>query len=279
MKKYFIVLVALVSLLVWVTTGESQSDLSIRRGGGVQVAAGTGVTTSTNGGVVTVNATGGGSGLTNTFDANQFTLIQGTNVHFKSGAIATNLDVRVQLFVPTGSSPAPTLQTEDAETGLNYDGIRWFFTWADFPVQYISADGVSFGGGFTNLGDAYIRDTTHINSGIVTNNLVAIASGANPTNVVNLNTAVATNILDSSLTILHATNGATGFEKTHVRWFWAGGADRTLIIPVEWKTNVYSAIPTAITNGTITRMFVTSIGATGDSASQSNVFVSFEFYK
>lgn len=104
-------------------------------------------------------------------------------------------------------------------------------------------------------------------------------TGAPSTNVVDLNVSGATNILNAALTILHATNGATASERTHVRWLWAGGADRTLTIPSGWKTNMNSAVPASITNGTITRMFVSSIGDTSTSANQTNVFVSFEFYK
>lgn len=104
-------------------------------------------------------------------------------------------------------------------------------------------------------------------------------TSAPTTNVVDLTVASATNILNAALTILHATNGVTSSERTHVRWLWAGGADRTLTIPTAWKTNVYSAVPPTITNGTITKMYVTSIGDTASSANQSNVFVSFEYYK
>lgn len=113
----------------------------------------------------------------------------------------------------------------------------------------------------------------------ITNNINVYVTSAPATNVVDLSIPTATNILEGALTILHATNGATSFEQTHVRWFWAGGADRALTIPSGWKTNVNSAVPANITNGTITKMYVTSIGDTGSSANQTNVFVSFEFYK
>lgn len=56
------------------------------------VAAGSNVTTSTNNGVVTVNASGGGgSGLTNVFNANQFTPVDGTNINISSTARLTNI--------------------------------------------------------------------------------------------------------------------------------------------------------------------------------------------
>lgn len=121
--------------------------------------------------------------------------------------------------------------------------------------------------------------TFYTDSVRLTNNITVAAASAPSTNVVDLNVAVATNILNGALTLLHATNGAANYEQTHVRWLWAGGADRALTIPTSWKTNVNSAVPANITNGTITKMYVTSIGDTASSANQSNVFVSFEFYK
>jgi len=113
----------------------------------------------------------------------------------------------------------------------------------------------------------------------VTNNLSVYVAAGVSTNVINMDLAASTNILNAAVTFLHATNGVAGFEKTHVRWLWAGGADRTLTIPSGWKTNVFSAVPASITNGTIVKMYVTTIGDTSSSANQTNVFVSFEFYK
>lgn len=112
----------------------------------------------------------------------------------------------------------------------------------------------------------------------VTNNFaVKLDTGA--TDSIDMNLASSTNVLAGALTIAHATNGISGYERTHVRWLWAGGADRALTIPTSWKTNVYSAVPASITNGTITKMYVTTIGDTSTAANQTNVFVSFEFYK
>ena len=109
---------------------------------------------------------------------------------------------------------------------------------------------------------------------------VSINVAAAPaTNVVDLAVSSATNVLNAALTILHATNGATASDRTHVRWFWTDGTTRALTIPSGWKTNVNSAVPASITNGAITKMYVTSIGDTTNSANQTNVFVSFEFYK
>lgn len=130
--------------------------------------------------------------------------------------------------------------------------------------------------GWATISTNYLLSTA---GGTLTNNITLYTAEANPTNVVNLSLASATNVLNAAVTFLHATNGVTGYDKTHVRWIWAGGADRALTIPTAWKTNVNSAVPANITNGTITKMYVTSIGDTGSSANQSNVFVSFEFYK
>lgn len=112
-----------------------------------------------------------------------------------------------------------------------------------------------------------------------TANIGVAMAGANPTNVVDLNVATATNILNGDLTLLHATNGAAHYEKTHVRVIWAGGSNRTLTWPSGWKTNVHAPPYTTITNGTILKLYITSIGGTGSSADQTNVFISSETYQ
>lgn len=136
-----------------------------------------------------------------------------------------------------------------------------------------------FGTSPTFTTGAAVNGELTVESVILTNNLGAVLIGANPTNVVDLSVASHTNILDGALTIAHATNGVAGREFTHVRWFWPDGADRALTIPTNWKTNANSAVPANITNNWVTKMYVTSVGDTSTSANQTNVFVSFEFYK
>lgn len=135
---------------------------------------------------------------------------------------------------------------------------------------------------FTTSGNGTLPDWSLLNTNMlrtVTNNFSVFVTAGVATNVIDMSLASSTNILNGSLTMVHATNGVSSFERTHVRWFWAGGSDRAFAIPSTWKTNVYSAVPANITNGTITKMYVTTIGDTSSSANQTNVFVSFEFYK
>lgn len=135
----------------------------------------------------------------------------------------------------------------------------------------------SFQAQSANLTNWSSRTTNELRT--VTNNFSVYVTAGVATNVINMNLASSTNILNGALTMVHATNGIDSFEKTHVRWLWAGGADRAFAIPSTWKTNVYSPVPANITNGTITKMYITTIGDTSSSANQTNVYVSFEYYK
>lgn len=107
----------------------------------------------------------------------------------------------------------------------------------------------------------------------------AKASLAAPTeaNIVDMAVPSTTNTVSGAVTINHATNGLASFEMSHVRWYYNGsGSDQTLTLPATWKTNVFSAVPTKLTNSSITVMYVKS---TGNTLAQTNVYVSFEFYK
>jgi len=121
--------------------------------------------------------------------------------------------------------------------------------------------------------------TATIGSGAVTNNIGAIMAAPAAAAVVDLTFASRILTLDGALTITHATNGVADRELTQTLYIRAGGENRALTIPTGWTTNLYSAKPANITNGWTTKMYVTSIGATADAASQTNVFVNFEFYK
>ncbi len=95
---------------------------------------------------------------------------------------------------------------------------------------------------------------------------------------VDMSTPSQTNAVSGAVTISCATNGVAGTELAHVRWFFNGsGSDQTLTLPATWRTNFFSAVPSKLTNGITTVMYVKSTGST--TATQTNVFVSFEFYK
>lgn len=113
----------------------------------------------------------------------------------------------------------------------------------------------------------------------VTGNLGAELS-VGDTEFINIQEASQTNSVTGALTFAHATNGVHGTDFTHVRWiFVPSGGPHTLTVPALWRTNVYSAVPPALTNGTITRMVLACGGGTADAASQTNVYVSFEYFK
>lgn len=102
---------------------------------------------------------------------------------------------------------------------------------------------------------------------------------AGATDAVNMSIASATNDVSGTFTIPHATNGVANTHLVHVRWFSnSSGSDQTLAVPSGWRTNLYSAIPTKITNAWITKMVVETWSTTADAATQTNAFVSFEYF-
>lgn len=118
-----------------------------------------------------------------------------------------------------------------------------------------------------------------VNNAVVTNNLGAILS-VGDTTFVNVQKASQTNSVTGALTFAHATNGVHGTDFTHVRWiFVPSGGPHTLTVPALWRTNVYSPVPPALTNGTITRMILSCVGPTANAASQTNCYVSFDYFK
>lgn len=141
-----------------------------------------------------------------------------------------------------------------------------------------AGNGISITGG-TNIAVNEAYDFALTGSPTFTKNLGAVLAVGNTT-FVDLSRASQTNSITGALTIAHATNGVHGLELTHVRWlFVPSGGPHTLTIPSGWRTNVYSAVPPALTNTTIYRMVVASGGPTADAASQTNCYVSFEYYK
>lgn len=114
---------------------------------------------------------------------------------------------------------------------------------------------------------------------VVNRNLGATNVVGNAT-YIDLFNATTTNDVSGAVAIAYATNGMTGVNFTHTRWFFNGsGSDQTLSIPPNWRTNMNSAVPPAITNGMITVMYVKSMGITDSDAHQTNCYVSFEYYK
>jgi len=113
----------------------------------------------------------------------------------------------------------------------------------------------------------------------VAGNIGALLS-VGSTTYVDMNVAAATNSVTGTFTILYATNGADLVYKAVTRWFFNGsGSAQTLAIPANWRTNVLSAVPPALTNGTITKMIVESGGPTYSEALQTNCYVFFSYFK
>lgn len=95
-----------------------------------------------------------------------------------------------------------------------------------------------------------------------------------------------TNQVAGALTFSYCTNGVHGVDSTTVRWlFNSSGSDQTLTFPIiaagvnGWRTNVYSAVPPAITNGTIMKVILDVGGPTDTLARQTNCYVKFEYYQ
>jgi hypothetical protein len=131
-------------------------------------------------------------------------------------------------------------------------------------------------------GSNYFGDSTLLQADGVTKSTANVGAvlAVGATDAVDMLTGSRTNSVTGAFTILHATNGIHLTDLTHVRWiFVPSGGPHTLTIPTTWRTNVYSAVPPALTNGTIYRMVVACGGPTSSSALQTNCYVSFEYYQ
>lgn len=118
---------------------------------------------------------------------------------------------------------------------------------------------------------------------VITGNLGAqLAVG--DTGYFDITYASRTNSVTGAMTFLYCTNGTDLVDRTIVRWFFNGsGSDQTVAFPVTggtgWRTNTYSSVPPAFTNGTITKVVLNVGGPTNTAEKQTNCYVSFEYYK
>jgi hypothetical protein len=147
---------------------------------------------------------------------------------------------------------------------------------ARFPNNGTDKFTIAHDGGFAASGQATLP------SAIITNNIAGLQVAGN-TNVVDVSVnapSCVTNVITSAITYAHATNGENALLITKiVKLMVPSGGPYALSIPATWRTNVYSAVPPSLTNGTVTWMYVKNDGPTPDSASQTNCYVSFEFYR
>jgi hypothetical protein len=116
----------------------------------------------------------------------------------------------------------------------------------------------------------------------VTNN-ISVVFASQITSAVNMTNGFRTNTVSGAVTLLHATNGISGqLLASTVAFYNGSGSDQTLTIPggtgVGWQTNAFSPVPTKLTNGWVTMMYLKSLGATDTAAKQTNVLVSFEYF-
>lgn len=132
------------------------------------------------------------------------------------------------------------------------------------------ANASNFADSTLKVGDSIVKADANIGA------VLSVGS----TTVVDLSKGSQTNQVAGAMAFTHATNGIGGVDLTHVRWlFNSSGSDQTLTIPSGWRTNVFSPVPPALTNATITVMYVKCGGPTATAAAQTNCYVSFEFYK
>ena len=141
-------------------------------------------------------------------------------------------------------------------------------------LSYYKESGYRFQIG-TN-GSVSASGTAYLPSVLITNNIAALLS-VGDTTFVDVSKASQTNVVTGAFTILHATNGVVNQNVTHKRYLLAQG-DQTLTIPTGWRTNKLQTVPTTLTNGTITTLFLDCIGPTSTAAQQTNILVSFEYH-
>lgn len=131
-------------------------------------------------------------------------------------------------------------------------------------------------------GTLAVTGASTLASGTVTGNLGAsiVAGDTNVVDLAKTAQSTVTNIITAAITFAHATNGSNLELVTKIHKLMVpSGGPYTFTIPSGWRTNVYSAVPPALTNGTITWMYVKCDGPTASSALQTNVYVSFEYYR
>lgn len=109
----------------------------------------------------------------------------------------------------------------------------------------------------------------------ITNTIGAILS-AGDTTFVDMLKASQTNLLTGDQTWAHATNGLDLVEFTHVRTLYAAGGNRTQNLPAGWHNASGAAI--TVTNNTIVKIYVTSMGSTASAALQTNVLSRAEYF-
>lgn len=117
----------------------------------------------------------------------------------------------------------------------------------------------------------------------MTNN-IASWNGTTAGNYIDVSTnapATITNLVSGSVTYAHATNGVAGQSTTVKVVMPNGSGDQTLTINANWRTNVFSPVPTTLTNDTITVMYLEywAFQDTATSAKQTNCGVSFSYFK
>lgn len=112
----------------------------------------------------------------------------------------------------------------------------------------------------------------------VTNN-IAYLSTTPVADVINLDAGFSEETVSGAVTIAHGTNGVAAVLKSAVKSYYnPSGSDQTLTIPALWRTNAFSAVPTALTNGWITVLRLTSFGSTASAATQTNCYVTFSYF-
>lgn len=143
---------------------------------------------------------GGGSGLTNTFD-NNFTLVQGTNVHLASGPTLTNANLST---LATGN----TLQLTNTSFATNgFTAVGGQFTGNGAGLTNIPASSIS--GGNTN--GLVVISSNWISGQLYTN---LTGSAAIVSSLVSLTTAAVTGDADMDLQISGANTNRFGISTT-----------------------------------------------------------------
>ena len=160
-----------------------------------------------------------------------------------------------------------------------WTGNNTFEGWVHFSGSSSNTADSLYSTNFLATG-GYLSAPTMVGQTVESGNIGALLS-VGSTSYLDINIAAATNNVSGTFTLLYATNGVDLVYKAVTRWFFNNsGSDQTLAIPAGWRTNVLSAVPTKITNGTITKMIVECGGPTDSTALQTNCYnVVFSYYK
>lgn len=227
-----------------------------------------------------------GSGTVAVFDSNGTLtngvasgfITEGNGITVSGSTVSTDLAAGSNVTLTTNGSGTISIAAASGASGANPTASVGLSAVNGAAITFLRSDGAPA------LDQSIAPTWTGIHD--YTQNVRAVMS-VGDTTFVDFNKATQTNAIAGAFALTHATNGAAGFQSTHMRILLnSSGSDQTLTFPIAaakadgWLTNqLTGAIPTSITNNTMIVLMLRNVGPTSTLAQQTNVMVlGFEYY-